>query len=203
MSRRRDAQAGFTVIELMIAMLIMLIVTVPLVTSFVLGVRATRESNQDVQDSVDAQLLAAYFDIDVAGSEQVKTTSGSCAIPAGGTAIVTLTSTDPGAPKVLTYATEPDSETQAELALSTTVYKLQRIECATAGGSDSTTTVARQLIQNGTVAPARVRCDQLTTCSATPRTVTLLLQESSKLFMDKATPNVFTYGVTAVRRVTS
>src|SRR5436309_2712378 len=105
--RRDTDEKGFTVIELVIAMLIMILITTPLMTSFVLGVRATREANQDVQNSVDAQLLASYFDIDVAGSDVVTSDAGaSCAVPSGGALAVTLTSSDPGAPKILTYATE-------------------------------------------------------------------------------------------------
>ena len=207
--RARREDGGFTIVELMVAMMIMLIITVPLVSSFVLGLRTTTESGQDVQSSVDAQIVSEYFDSDVAGSDSVAT-SGGCALVEGavtGTTVLTLTWVEGSTNTVVTYATLQDDSVQAELGVSIPVYKLVRVRCA---ASDLTTPLEKTSVANQLVArtspatpPAAVQCDQLPSCASTPSTVTLVLQEASRMLTDKSVPEVFTFGVTAVRKVTS
>jgi Tfp pilus assembly protein PilW len=214
-SRRTDE--GFTVIELLIAMMLMLLLLTPLVASFVIGVRATTDTAQDALNSADAQLLAGFYDIDVANADTVATdvaVANSC----GGSgaagllgADLQLSWLDGGAISLVSYRRRPDAAMLAELAakdssLATgfTAYELQRLRCV-GGAVTETHVVARSLIAAGSSSPSLITCWPLA-CTATaskPRTVRLQLTDQSTLLTDKgATTNRFNFGVIATRRVT-
>src|SRR5438270_13768050 len=65
------ANDGFTLLELVIAVLILGIITLPLLSAFVLNLGATAEANQRTQDNSDAQLLSQSFERDVAAAENI------------------------------------------------------------------------------------------------------------------------------------
>lgn len=185
---------GFTIVELMVAMMIMLIITVPLVTSFVLGIRTTAEAQQDVTNSADAQVVAAFFDIDVSNARTVATTS-SCGAGAGRQVVLALTWQDGGAVQTVAYVTEQDAAIAQELGVAS-AFVLERVECGAASGSS---VVARQLVG----APV-LRCDGSIGCpSATPRTVSLELVEHSRLLTDTGPSEEYSFRVSATRRVTT
>lgn len=191
-------EEGMTVLELMIAMLIMIVITVPLVSSFILGTRTTSEDRQEVQNSADAQILSTYFDIDVAGAESVRTTSGPTCAVSGGTPVLTLESHDAGDAVLVTYATTDAStaaKADAGLAAAAALYELQRARCVN-GTADAASpmTVARQVLTTS------VLCDGPTSCAA-PRTVTLRAGTASRYLPDQGSPGTYTIGVTAVRKV--
>ena len=197
----RRGDEGFTLIELLVAMMIMLLITVPLVTSFVLGIQTTTGSKQDVINSTDAQLLSNYLDIDVANSDSVSP-SGGCA---GGSPVLVLSWTDAGAGTVIDYSLVADPTAKAELGLTTTVYRLERHRCASVGAAVlESTEVGHQLIAEGATAPAAVTCDGGACAAGShPRLVTLRLQEASKMVTDKGSATVFSFGITATRKVTT
>lgn len=190
---------GFTLVELLAAMLVMLVITVPLVTSFVVGLTTTRDGLQDTTNSADAQVLAAFFDIDVAGSQQVlEDVESSC----GGAAVLELSWDDAGTANVVTYrlaAADPAIQQDVhEVDPSATVATLERAHCV-GSAEPVVNAVARSVV--GTPS---VTCDGDLDCPVTPRTVSLELQQYSALVKDRnATSNRYTTGVTGTRKVTT
>lgn len=188
----RDADEGFTVIELLIAIMIMLIILTPLVASFVVGTKVALGSQQDVNNSADAQLLGYFFDIDVASAASVAPTSGGCG---GAGSALELRWTDGGS-QVVAYRAIADATRQTELQQSTTVYRLERVLCNAAGSK--VTVIGRSLMSLPTVT-----CDDhACTAASTPRRVALSMSELSTQESDVGSTNRFTVGVTAVRKVT-
>jgi type II secretory pathway pseudopilin PulG len=188
---RRD-ESGFTVVELVIAMLIMLVIIVPLVGSFVLGIQTGLGSQQDVTNSADAQLVGYYFDADVASAESVAPTSPTC----GGTgSVLELTWTDGATVKVV-YRAVIDAARQAELHLTTPIYRLERVRCA--GGAPDVTVLGRTV----TSVPQASCDDAGCTAGAKPRRVALVISERSTQQGDKGSTDTFTVTVSAVRKVT-
>lgn len=183
---------GFTVIELLIAMMVMTIILVPLVASFVIGTQTALGSQQDAGNSADAQLLGYYFDIDVSSAQTVSPSSSSCGGPGS---VLELRWTD-GSVQVVAYRAVADPGRQTELQQAATVYRLERVLCNATG--NKVTPIARSLMSSPSVA-----CDG-TTCAAdsTPRRVSLNFSELSTQESDVTSTNRFTVGVTAVRKVT-
>jgi prepilin-type N-terminal cleavage/methylation domain-containing protein len=187
----RPDDDGFTIIELVIAMMILLVITVPLVASFVLGIQTGVASQQDVTNSADAQLVGYYFDVDVSSAESTSPSSPSC----GGTGtVLELRWTDGGTTRVA-YRVLADPQRQAELQSATPLYRLERVKCA--GGGNDVTALARTLSE----VPAP-QCDGAPcTDGQTPRVIDLQLKERSTQQSDLAAPTVFTFGVSATRKV--
>lgn len=191
---RTHRDDGMTVIELLISMMILGIIMAPLATSFVLGLETTRGSELDAGDSADAQLVAGFWDGDVASAQTVATSSMTCG---SGTGVVQLRWTDGGTIRVVAYRALTDPARQADLRLATPVYTLERIVCS----DDSGTVVERQTIARALKAVPVVACDN-GSCGATPRRVRLSAISYATQTPDLGTPGVFTVDVTATRRVT-
>jgi prepilin-type N-terminal cleavage/methylation domain-containing protein len=68
MRRPRSDDAGFTLIELVVAVVIMGIIFVPLADFFIQYLDTTNQTQQRLSDSHDLQLVAAYFSQDVANT---------------------------------------------------------------------------------------------------------------------------------------
>ena len=62
---RRDAEAGFTLIEMLVAVTVLGIIIVPLGMAISLGFRATVSTQQKLASAQDAQAISAYFPADV------------------------------------------------------------------------------------------------------------------------------------------
>lgn len=192
MTRPADDE-GFTVIELIIAMVLMIILMGPLVSAFVIGLGTTHASERDATNSADAQLLAGFLDTDVSSAQTVGVTS-SC----GGTGtFLTLKWSDGGTSVEASYRAVADAARQAELQLATPVYTAERVQCGGTGAG--TSVVARSLLAVPTVTCDGVPCSASTT---TPRRVTLTGQESAVELTDIAATDRYSLGVTATRKVT-
>lgn len=191
--RRRSGDEGFTVIELIIAMLIMIILMVPLATAFVLGLGTTHGSERDATNSSDAQILAGFFDTDVSSAQTVGVTSGC----GGAGTFLTLKWNDGGAAVEAAYRAVADAARQAELQLAVPIYTAERVQCGGAGAG--TSVVARTLLAVPTVTCDGAPCSASTT---TPRRVTLTGQESAVQLTDQSATDRYSLGVTATRKVT-
>lgn len=189
MNRPED---GFTVIELVISMLILLVITIPLVASFVTGIQVSVGSQQDVTNSADVQLVGYYFDVDVSSAELVSPTSPLCG---GAGTLLELRWTDGGTTRIA-YRTVADTERQVDLGITTPIYRMERVKCTSIGSQ--VTVLARTLVDGVTAL-----CD-MTPCadSSKPRLVTLELTERSTQQSDIDAPTTFTFGVSATRKVT-
>lgn len=186
---------GFTIIELMVAMMVMLIITVPLVTSFVLGIRTTSESQQEVTNSADAQVSAGFFDTDVASALTVSKPAGGCGADTGTVQLALTWQTEAGT-QVVAYVTTPDPTPPA--ALDVQPLLLYRVAC---GPSSSELVVGRQLVD----APGNPEftCDGDPGCTnPKPRTVSMTVREHSQLLSDAPGSDVYTFTLTGTRKVT-
>lgn len=155
--RRRGAEDGFTLVELVVTVAILGIIVVPLVGVVLSYLRNTVDTQARLTESQDVQLVAAYWQRDVASigvrSTTYETASHSfpllqsvdlpaCGgLPAGATAVVTLAwseytslgSTDAPTTVKITYASRAH----------TGGYELLRVRC---GSSPSTVRVADSLL---------------------------------------------------------
>ena len=193
-ARRLSGDDGLTAIELVIAMLVLAIIMVPLVGSFVIGLATTSQSAQETTNSSDAQILAAFFDGDVASSQVVNPAGASCGT--AGTAVLSLRWNDSGAATVVSYRSVQDNTDQVDLQVTTNVFRLERVAC-TNGSVTDTSIVARQLAAQPTVTCDGPACGP----DAKPSTVSLSMSSYARLLASST--ERYTFGVTATRKVTS
>jgi prepilin-type N-terminal cleavage/methylation domain-containing protein len=172
-----DVDAGFTLVELIITIVIMGAITVPLGNLVISYFTNTATTQARLAGSHDAQIAAAYFAQDVAsmGSHASGTSSGlwvtpfgggpACGNVAGGTRVLALASDD------YTSVSQPFNATAiphvtyvAYVAIPVGAqYELHRIRCAGAaatGGVDTT------VMHNLAAIPGTPTCGT-TTCDST------------------------------------
>lgn len=189
MRRPHHPDGGMTIIELLIAMMILTILIAPLATSFVIGLTTTQRTDQDVTNSADAQLLTLYFDSDVASSERV-TTTNTCG---GADTIVQFEWNDGSSSQLAAYRTSRDTAAETLLGAAS-VYRLERVLCSAPGNVVSSHLLARSL----SMIPV-VSCDgSACPASSTPRLVSLPLDQLGRTASDDR----FTFTLTATRKVT-
>lgn len=86
---------GFTLIEMVIAVMVLGVVIASIAMGMIVMFRTTEETTQRLSESPDLQIAAAYFGSDVQSAQSFTGTCGSP--PAGSTTLVTLSWIDPGA----------------------------------------------------------------------------------------------------------
>lgn len=148
--RRRlegSADAGFTLVELLMVIAMTGLITSAIASALSVGLRSTDEAAQRLAESVDTQLLSAYFPQDVQsagpGAADVSTAVGATAgCGGGGSNVLALRSVDPsGAARGVSYR------------LVTVAGESQLVRYACGGASGSTElVVARSLRGGGAVA---------------------------------------------------
>lgn len=192
MRRRRADDEGMTLIELLIAMAVMLIITTPLVTGFVLTLATTSTADQDTTNSIDAQIISSYFDRDVANSDSISASS-TCGAGGGSTTVLSSSWLDGATQHIVAYQATADTPQQVALNAAH-VYRVTRYDCT--GGGATASVVAR----SASVVPVAL-CDgaACTNIASTPSAVTLTINELPK----KAGDPPFVLTLTATRRVTS
>ena len=189
---RLRSDDGFTILELVIAMMIMGVVLAPLATAFFVTVGSSKTASQRVTNSDDAQLMSAFFADDVSSADTVSkaTTCG------GASTVVQLAWTDGAIDRKVAYASVEDTAAESELHVSP-VYRLNRVSCASPGGT-TTSTVARSL----SVLPV-LQCDGGTCApgSTKPLTVSLQLDEYGGQALGQAPEAHYVFTVQGARRV--
>lgn len=156
--RRRD-QAGFTLLELLIAISIMGFVFGIIATAFVLGYETSEQSERRLAGSQDAELLSIYLLRDIQSADTA-TTSGSptCGITSG--ALLTLSWKQDTATRRATYRTQVGADG----------LEVTRQACRDATTSPARV-VARQLLQPPTVACTPSPCSRPTSIDVHLRAV--------------------------------
>ncbi len=186
---------GFTLVELLLAVSVMLVIIIPLTNVFILGLKTANGGLQDTTNSADAQVLAGFFDTDVTSSEAVSTSSTSC----GGAGTVLLLTWRDGTTLVeVAYRTARDDVMKAELAVTMQIDRLERIRC-TDGAPVESTLLARSLLHSPGV---DIACDGGACTSPTPRRVEMTIVEHTPQLADAGSSDRFTIGLTATRKVT-
>jgi Tfp pilus assembly protein PilV len=177
---RRDAreETGFTLVEVLVAVVIEAIIVGALGMAFIGIMKTTTSTNQSLSRSGDARIAAAYIISDARNSSgpEVSTTTTSCADAsppaAGGVLVVqfgwttTAALTGASTSNVVDYLLTPSN--------AASPYKLMRRECRN-GVLFSDTIVASN------VASATVSCLPTATpqCSGTPTSITVTITETA------------------------
>jgi prepilin-type N-terminal cleavage/methylation domain-containing protein len=179
-------EAGFTLPEVLITVVVTSIVVICLSSSFVVGARTTVQANTRLRESHDAQMLATYFPADVASAKTVSTTTmagSTCPIP--GSPVVLLTWTESGVRKDAYYGRSADGS------------QIVRQYCE-ANAPKTKVTVIRTLPSAAGIA---VACRAKTTdpwaaaaCAGSPTGVKLTVQHQSGLY---------SYSIQGSRRTTA
>jgi prepilin-type N-terminal cleavage/methylation domain-containing protein len=132
------SEAGFTLVEMLMAVAVMGIITLPLTNAMVVGLRTSGKTANILVASADRQLLANYLPPDAlsASSATSDAASPGCASPAG-TRVVLLTWSE-FTGTVTTFASD------YRLVPAGTTTKLVRARCV-AGGVAEEVTVAHDV----------------------------------------------------------
>lgn len=183
-SPRLREDGGFTLVEMMVAAVILSIVVAPLTASVLLGLLTVTQSQSRVTHSADEQLVASYFNTDV----QSATTAGTGAYCSGG-----------GAELVLAW-TDPKTTQSRQVAYVVSGAELTRIVCVD-GSETRRLPVATSLTSS---APVTVQCAQtpptFAACTTSdPRQVRISITEAGETFQ----ADDYTFSLTATRRVGS
>lgn len=197
-----DRGAGFTTIELLIAMMILSLITIPLLSSFALGLGQTAANEQKTANSSDAQILSDYFVDDVASSDEVlapanPVPTAAAAMQCGGSSVVlTLDWTDGTIHRYVDYGLVTNTLAGGDLHVP--VYSLRRYYCeGSATGPVLSSQIMARTLGSATVTPM---CDG-SPCSVGPTrplTVSFTLAE-----LGRNTEPSYTFTVTATRRVST
>lgn len=181
------ADEGFTLLEMVIVILILGVILAPLMSSFVLSLKTTKEAVQTTTTNADKQITSQFFGTDAASSEQVSTTS-SCVNP-GETPVAQFDWVDGTVHKYVAYVLTPDTFGASP------AYQLQRNYCETPNTVISSAVLARSLA----TVPV-LTCDG-GSCTGNPKpaTVRLALDQYGAAAGD---PHV-SFTVTGTRRVTT
>lgn len=111
--RRRDGEAGFSLVELLAVIGILAIIGFALTEAVILGLRTTDSTAASSSRAVAAQTLASYFTGDAHSAEKVSTTE---AVPcADGPVFLHLTWTDATVSRAVSYGLDPPVGPEQEL----------------------------------------------------------------------------------------
>lgn len=190
------AEAGFTLLELLVAITLLGIVMVPLATAFVVGGRTFENTRDRLEGSTSSLFTSAYWAGDVQSADSITTSGAPCA--GTGVNVVTFAwAADPGA--TTTPTSLPVAMTKVSYARidSGDGSQLVRVLCP-AGGSPATNTVVPRL---GSVSPVTCvpSCTFPVQATNEPITVTMTLSTASTPTEPAGVP----FTVTGTRRSTS
>jgi len=194
-SPHRATDAGFTLVELVIAMLILGIIMGPLVSAYVLGIGTVAQSNARTTGSSDAQNIAGFFVNDVASAYRVST-AGGC----GSDTIVKFrlgSDTSNASPLFIAYGAASDPAAAADQHLSQ-VWALTRYAC------DSTGTILTSTVLSNEMTGAPVLCaslEQVTCASVSSQSPLVTLQVTE--WGQNTTDDTYQFSVSGTRRVTA
>lgn len=184
LSRLRRDQRGFTLVELLIAIVILGIIIVPLANGLIAFFRNSDATTGRLSESHDAQLAAAYFAQDVQSvgvrdwtaspyalkqsvEQNVGATGGLYPCGTGTTAVLRLAWDDPtsasGAPATVRVAYVIATSAGGE-------QQLRRIACGT-----GTTTPTSDVVLVHNLVSATVVCSSQCTAASVPKQITLQL----------------------------
>lgn len=199
MTRLRDrlaGEAGFTLIELMISMALLMIVIGPITGSFLIGMLEAGATGDRVVDSSAAQAVAAYLVSDIQSSQEVDTAS-TClpADVAGGTVLLGFTWADVYDGDAVDDAA---SIAYVDLPAESGQHQLYRVTC-TAAGSEVSLLVQNLAASGGLVA----RCDGGSCAPATPEVVEVDITVASDSAQEGSSYGALTFTIEATRKVTS
>ena len=192
---RYGKEAGFTAVEMVIAMLILGIIMAPLLSSYVLGIGTVAQSNATTNDSADTQNLASFFVNDVASAYRVSTASGC-----GSGTVVKFELGKSGSnasPFYVAYGATEDASAEASQHI-TPIYNLTRYTCDSSGSTINSTLTASELTSPPTLACAGLNVANCDSTSRKPTLVSLAVTEWGR----SQTDTTYSFTISGTRRVT-
>lgn len=101
---RRRGEAGFTLVELIVAVAILGVITVALTGAVIVGLRTTDATAASSSRSIAVETLASFFTADAQSADEVSTTDPDCA---SGPVFLHLTWTDSSVTRSVSYGLDP------------------------------------------------------------------------------------------------
>lgn len=194
--RLRD-ERGLTLIELMISMGVLMIIIVPITTSFLLGILQSTGAQARTADSSGAQLVSSYLLADIQSSQTVAASGSGCPSAATGTVKMQLTWSDvdpAGAHNiVVAYVDQPGSQAGQR--------ELYRYACSS--GTETNTLLALNLDTSTFAVTCKDAAGTTVSCATPPRSVSVHMEASSIEPQAKSGYEPFVLDFAATRRVGS
>jgi prepilin-type N-terminal cleavage/methylation domain-containing protein len=202
MTRLHDDEGGFTLPELLMAIALLMIITAPLMLSFVTSVRYIGKTDQKFTDTRGGLLSAAYFSSDVASASTI---SSPDAAPCGGagtglTGVVSFNWSDTSVNTTYEVSWVFDSSSASNL-------RLLRKVCTTVNGS---TTTSQSVPAVSLAGPPALNCYDPAvsgsavpdaTCSAATRWVKMVITGAlNSPTPDNPSPQQATFTLEGTRR---
>lgn len=179
-------EEGMTVIEIIVAFMVLAVIIAPLSTSVLLGMSSAERASQRTTDTTDQQILSSYFVHDVQSADDVQTASATCGASVG-TPALRLHWVDPvgSVDKIAAYVVTSDNE-------------LHRVYCE-AGSTVNTVVVVHSLSS----APSP-KCDGAACPAAggTPREVSMHVATRGNS-VSELSYDTYEFDLSATRRVTA
>lgn len=101
--RRLHGEAGVTLVEVIVSVIILSIIGYALTESVILGLRTAARTQEQVAGSLDRQLVSTYFSADAQSADAVSTGDNACA-----TGSIVTFSWEDGLDKVAAYVVDTD-----------------------------------------------------------------------------------------------
>jgi prepilin-type N-terminal cleavage/methylation domain-containing protein len=152
-----SAEGGFTLVEMLIAMVLLVVIMGSLAGAAIVGLGLTSPTSQKLSESNDARLAAAWFGIDVRNGEQfavTPSTTGLCAASSSMSSPTDLIDVWP--------SSSGGSDVSWYYGAIKSNWWLERVTCSSGGANLAYTPVARMLSK--TVAPVIVCGASASTC---------------------------------------
>jgi prepilin-type N-terminal cleavage/methylation domain-containing protein len=188
MSLMMQDDRGFTLVELLVAIVILGVVVAAISASIIVGLKTTDRTSQRLAESHDAQMVSSFFATDVESATDVSLTDTACS--GGSTVVVRFSWTESDSPSttvdhVASYVIEQDPA-----GTPGAEKRLVRRSCLGSGLAPAGAVVVAHMPL--TAADPSVTCDSAApgTCTATPAQVAITFSE----------PSGYSYTVTGKRR---
>jgi prepilin-type N-terminal cleavage/methylation domain-containing protein len=175
----RGGDAGFTLPELMVAIVILGLIIVPISSAFIVGLLTTGEAHSRLAETQTTVLMSAFWAGDVQSADGTVTTGGSPACTNAGTNLATVAT--------FRWADDisPTNAASYVVRSNTDSRYLVRFYCR--GGS---------LVSQGTVAPELGAADPTVACTPT-------CNKPTRVTITMTTPKGATFTLNGTRRSTS
>jgi prepilin-type N-terminal cleavage/methylation domain-containing protein len=190
----RDRENGFTLVEMLAAVAVLAIISVPLSMSVVTGIRFLGRSDEKFNDSRSALISASYFASDVAGANTV--VPGDTSACGGGTALVSFDSSD------ATGGVSPPVNNEVSYVYDTSVAtnaRLLRKSCL--NGGTATQSVAAVYLGSQPVVTCYDAANAVNaTCTNANWVKVVVTQQTNKPSPDVPSPVAYTFTLEGSRR---